>query len=375
MKKLSVLIALIHFLLTPFIAYGYSNNDFIYYIQNGSVKIVKGNENVTDLVIPSEIDGYPVTEIADEAFYQHKTLTSVHIPASVTKIGSNAFSLTPNLVNATAAPECSAQFSDNPFWATPFEENDSNYQDGLLYVGNMLISSKHSPDSGKLKESTTSFAPAALQRWHEKPQNLVIPENVTHLPNIFGRNSAIRTITLPKGLVSIDKNVFSPLENLRTIYYGGTQEDWKQIDIGTGNERLDKANIFYTDWNPTAQHIILTIGEKRASVFGETVINDVAPKLVEGRTMLPIRFVAEALGARVLWEEHTPDRVKIYKEGTTIHFTIGESVVQVNGVNFTLETPVFIENNRTYLPVRFVAEHLNTTVSWDGVNQRITIIP
>lgn len=51
--------------------------------------------------------------------------------------------------------------------------------------------------------------------------------------------------------------------------------------------------------------IVLNIGESQVKVFGEILSNDVAPKIVNDRTMLPIRFIAEKLGAKVLWNGKT----------------------------------------------------------------------
>lgn len=59
----------------------------------------------------------------------------------------------------------------------------------------------------------------------------------------------------------------------------------------------------WTEKDNSANQIILTIGEKKVLVFGKTKINDVAPKIVNDRTMLPARFVAKNLGADVSWNE------------------------------------------------------------------------
>ncbi len=120
--------------------------------------------------------------------------------------------------------------------------------------------------------------------------------------------------------------------------------------------------------------IFLEIGKKEAVVFGRNVTNDVAPKLVNDRTMLPIRFVAEALGGTVLWDEENR-RVSIKKEDIHIEITIGSSMALVSGTQEFLDSPAFIENDRTYLPLRFVTENLGVTdIIWDEVAYSITII-
>ncbi len=133
-------------------------------------------------------------------------------------------------------------------------------------------------------------------------------------------------------------------------------------------ENLQKVYI-YTEQPDT---IVLTIGEKMAVVYGLPVMNDVAPVLVNDRTMLPIRFVAEALGATVDWDEATRT-VTIVNGELSIALVIGEAQATVNGEAVMLDAAAFIENSRTYLPLRFVAENLGATVEWFGDMQKVVI--
>lgn len=125
---------------------------------------------------------------------------------------------------------------------------------------------------------------------------------------------------------------------------------------------------------PAAKKIVLTINERVSQVFGNVVVNDVAPVIRGERTMLPIRFIAQALGAEVAWDDAL-NKVTITKEDGTIELYIGSPVAVVNGENIELDAPAFIENSRTYLPLRFVAEHLGAKVLWDAETQQVTILP
>ena len=99
---------------------------------------------------------------------------------------------------------------------------------------------------------------------------------------------------------------------------------------------------------------------------------DVAPIIVSSRTMLPVRYVAEALGATVVWDGDT-STATITTAGTALKITVGASEAVVNGQAVRLDSPAFIENSRTYMPVRFVAETLGATVAWDGATSTATI--
>lgn len=145
--------------------------------------------------------------------------------------------------------------------------------------------------------------------------------------------------------------------------------------------RITKNTVLYAKWtepDDTANKIILVIGKKEASVFGKTKSNDVAPKIVNNRTMLPARFVAESLGANVEWDGNkqlvtiTGKNLKTGEE-VTILITIGAENAVVNGEEIKLDSPAFIENDRTYSPIRFISEHLGASVEWAEEEQTVTI--
>lgn len=118
--------------------------------------------------------------------------------------------------------------------------------------------------------------------------------------------------------------------------------------------------------------IILTINEKKVVLFGKKVENDAAPVIRNDRAMLPSRFVAESLGATVQWNEKS-QQVTITKDDITIVITIGSDDALVNGEEITIDSPAFIENDRTYTPIRFVSEELGATVEWNENDQTVTI--
>ena len=145
--------------------------------------------------------------------------------------------------------------------------------------------------------------------------------------------------------------------------------------------KVTKSFTLYAKWTEkdnSINQIILTIGKKDAQVFGKSKTNDVAPKIVNDRTMLPARFVAENLGAKVEWDGEkqlvtiTGKNLKT-DENVTILITIGSATVKVNGKEIKLDSPAFIENDRTYTPIRFIAESLGASVEWVEKDQKVII--
>ncbi|MBR5793512.1 MAG: copper amine oxidase N-terminal domain-containing protein, partial [Anaerotignum sp.] len=119
--------------------------------------------------------------------------------------------------------------------------------------------------------------------------------------------------------------------------------------------------------------LVLTIGQTIYQMDGNYAANDAAPIISGDRTFLPIRLIAESLGATVGWDE-AEQSVTIVRDGTMIVLYIGQAFATVNGEPVQLDAPAFLANDRTYLPVRFVAENLGATVSWDAETNKVTII-
>lgn len=105
---------------------------------------------------------------------------------------------------------------------------------------------------------------------------------------------------------------------------------------------------------------------------GQNVQSDVAPQIISDRTMIPLRAIFEALGATVAWND-TTKTVTAVKGNDVINCTIDSYVMYVNGVEKQLDVPPMIVDNRTLVPVRFVAEALGCSVGWDGDNKIVTI--
>ena len=138
---------------------------------------------------------------------------------------------------------------------------------------------------------------------------------------------------------------------------------------------ITATNGFVTvgDYVAPPTEIKMTIDSLTAFVNGESKTLDAAPIIRNSRTMLPVRFVAENLGATVGWDDATKT-VSVKSADTTIEIVIGAATAKVNGAEIALDSPAFIENSRTYLPVRVVAENLGATVSWDDATKTATLV-
>ena len=111
--------------------------------------------------------------------------------------------------------------------------------------------------------------------------------------------------------------------------------------------------------------IILQIGSTAALVDDQAIINDVAPVIHNDRTLVPIRVITEALGGQVAWNEAAKE-VALTVNGKEIKMTIGK-VLEKYGV-----APVII-GGRTFVPVRFVADELGAVTTWDDATKTVTI--
>jgi len=112
--------------------------------------------------------------------------------------------------------------------------------------------------------------------------------------------------------------------------------------------------------------IQVTIDETVYTVNDEFGEMDVPPVIVEGRTLVPVRFFAESFGAEVGWDGDTKTVTIIYEE-KTLSFVIGENAPG-------MDVPAQLLNDRTMVPLRFISEYFNAVVEWDSETRTITIV-
>lgn len=91
-----------------------------------------------------------------------------------------------------------------------------------------------------------------------------------------------------------------------------------------------------------------------------------------GRTQVPLRVTMEAMGATVGWD-NAARTATVSKGSVSIRIPIGTSFILVNGVKKSNDTTAQIVNGRTYLPIRIVAESLSATVNWDNSTKSVQI--
>ncbi|MGR6761851.1 copper amine oxidase N-terminal domain-containing protein [Paenibacillus sp. T2-29] len=90
--------------------------------------------------------------------------------------------------------------------------------------------------------------------------------------------------------------------------------------------------------------------------------------------MVPIRFVSEALGAKVGWEKTGGQlAVSIKNDAHAVNMTVGQNTATVDGQTKTYETKIILKQNRTFVPLRLVSEGLGQSVEWDKVSRWVWI--
>jgi len=109
------------------------------------------------------------------------------------------------------------------------------------------------------------------------------------------------------------------------------------------------------------------------TVDNQPVSFDVAPEIVRGRVMVPIRPIAETLGATVAWDE-VNRTVHIRKGATSVSLVLGAVVARLNERAVELDVPAFATRGRTLVPLRFISEVLGYGVTWQERTGRVAII-
>lgn len=121
-----------------------------------------------------------------------------------------------------------------------------------------------------------------------------------------------------------------------------------------------------------SSQVYFVIGQSSYSVNGVVYNTDAAPFIDNGRTFVPVRYLGDSIGAKTDWDGAT-NTVTLTKGNVVVKLTIDSKSILVNDKASTIDVAPLIKNGRTYLPARYVAEAFSYTVGWDQSSQTVSI--
>lgn len=193
--------------------------------------------------------------------------------------------------------------------------------------------------------------------------------NVLNIPINSATSKNAATITISNVYYTLDRTVPEGAMNITVA--GNTINEAGITNKGTAAV-VNAANCVTPAPGEKLGNGEFRIGSNIYSVGGVAKVMDAAPYIKDSRTYVPMRFLGEILGAEVVWDD-AARTVTLTKGDDVAVFTIGSASYTVNGEAKTADVAPEIVNSRTMLPARFVAEAFGAVVGWDAGTQTVLI--
>lgn len=194
------------------------------------------------------------------------------------------------------------------------------------------------------------------------------------IPNLnFGAYKPRKGLLTGVKKVFVHSNYSLAIMNDNSVYAWGENGDGQ---VGTGTRSKNVATPVKVmeggEYHPPVTATPTSPGVPTVSLDGRLLSFDVPPTIEQGRVLVPMRAIFEALGAEVAWDSATLT-VTATKGQTRVQLTIGAKTAYKNDTPVTLDVPAKIVEGRTLVPLRFVSESLGAEVNWDAKTQAVTI--
>lgn len=138
-----------------------------------------------------------------------------------------------------------------------------------------------------------------------------------------------------------------------------------EVQVRDENDEIADYTSFDVHFEETKETSFADRNPSGISVYlnGEKLSFDVPPQIINSRTMVPMRKIFEELGTVVGWNNNTQKAISV-KKGDIVSVSIGGQYLTVNGEQKLLDSPPIIISGRTLVPVRAIAESFNCDVEW-----------
>lgn len=371
-----------------------------------NVKIISDYAFSRDKKLQSVTIPNSVTEIGECAFYDC-ALTSVKIPDSVKKIGDKAFDSNVNLINAiigNGVDSLSLTFTD----CTNLK--NVSIGSGMKTISGAFSNCK-SLTSINIPNGVTTLEMSAFSGCTSL-KGIALPYTITTLKQNVFYNSGVAKIWFYGNAPTVVSGTFNGVSNNIKLYYltaktgwstplwnGLSAEPFEPMMVLPLNPVLSLNPVIVTDPNvpvPTLPYLPidptmpitplpdgstelqLFLGKPDYIVNGQNLTMDTSPILKDNRLFLPVRYIAEPLGAIPAWSQQE-QKVTVTMGTTVIEFWIGNNLAKINGVDKMIDPdnpnvkPIIVPPGRTMLPVRFLSESLGCDIEWNQELQKATI--
>lgn len=363
-----------------------------------TVPVVGDCQKLETVILPEGITG-----ICNFAFMGSANLKNITLPQSLKTIGWRSFEGCASLksINFPAGLE---SIGKEAFKSSGLESVDMSMTS--LGLTDEMFQSCSKLKSVKLSPTLTEI-PRYAFGYCESLEYIDIPGTVTSIGNfafigckslksiilpsslkklfefgMFSGCTSLEEVVIPYGTTTIGGHAFENCTALRAVYVPDTV-----TSIGILNiiENCPNAIIYCGDGSKTAEHckkhsisyltdssvncgIHVYYNGKRISFhsYGQN------PELLEGRTLVPLRSIFEAMGADVMWDDATRTALA-ERDGIEIKIQIGANEMYKNGISIPVDVPAQLMNGRTMVPARVVAEAFGADVEWNDNGRAVLI--